>query len=57
MPKRVIWKQMTVKQDELAKLLTVHNLQARQFAIAYIDNGLVLVVYIDKEIPNVEQTF
>lgn len=54
MPKRIIWKQEVIKQDKLADWLTVHNMQPHKFKVTYLYEGLVLVIYIDKIVPNEE---
>ena len=54
MPKRIFWKQMIIQRGKLATTLTTLNLQPRQFQITDVGSGNILVLYVDKEIPNVE---
>lgn len=54
MPKRIFWKQMIVGTEELASRMTALNFQPRKFKIIYIGQSEVLVLYVDKEIANVE---
>lgn len=54
MPKRMIWKQMYVSTTDLAARLTTLNFQPNKFHITALNDEVVLVVYVEKEIPNVE---
>jgi hypothetical protein len=54
MPKRMIWKQMIVAQSQLAHMLTTLNLQPGKFQITSVDYKTILIVYVDKEVPNVD---
>ena len=54
MPKRIFWKQIVVSQDQLADRLTALNFQPNKFHLVYVDFERILIVYVDKEVPNVE---
>lgn len=54
MPKRIIWKQMYISTDKLADRLTTLNFQPNKFHITALNDEVVLVVYVEKEIPNIE---
>lgn len=54
MSKRIFWKQTVLEVKELASWLTTHNLQESKFKITYMQPGIVLLVWVDKEIPNNE---
>lgn len=54
MPKRIIWKQMIIQRGKLADTLTALNFQPGKFQITDVGSGNILVVYVEKEIPNVE---
>lgn len=54
MPKRIFWEQTVIETGKLSDWLTTHNLQPNKFKICYMQENIVLVVYIDKEIPNEE---
>lgn len=54
MPKRYIWKQMIVRQDQLADTVTAHNFQPGKFQICYVDFERILIIYVDKEVQNVD---
>lgn len=54
MGKRTIWKQAIVPEARLSSWLTTHNLQPNKFKLLHMQPGTVIVVYIEKEIANVE---
>lgn len=54
MVKRLFWKQMVVGEEELADRLTNLNLQPNKFKILHLGEREVLVVYIEREIKNVD---
>lgn len=54
MPKRIFWKQMIIGTEELADRLTTLNFQPGKFKIIYLGDYEVLVLYVEKEVPNVD---
>lgn len=54
MPKRIFWKQTVIKQSALADELTTRNIQPGKFVIAHVGLSKILLLYVDKEIPNAE---
>jgi len=55
MPKRTIWKQASfTREEDVAPYLTAHNLQPNKFKLVGLGRGRILLVYVEKEIPNVE---
>lgn len=54
MPKRIHWRQMLVPVDQVAGRLTTYNLQPGKFQITALNDEMVLIVYVEKEIANVE---
>jgi hypothetical protein len=54
MVKRIHWKQMIVPESQVAARLTTYNFQPGKFQITALNEGTVLIVYVDKEIANVE---
>lgn len=54
MPKRIFWKQMVVQRGKLADTLTALNFQPGKFQITDVGSGNILILYVDKEIQNVD---
>lgn len=54
MPKRTVWNDTIVKRSETAKTLTALNLQGNKFKLVPIGTNHVMIIYVEKEIPNVE---
>jgi hypothetical protein len=54
MVKRIFWKQMVVREADLSARLTSLNFQPGKFVLTYLPLGKILIVYVDKEIKNVE---
>lgn len=54
MPKRIFWKQMIIPEKELSKTLTALNFQPNKFHVVALTSKMVLVLYVDKEVKNVE---
>jgi hypothetical protein len=54
MPKRIFWKTMVVPQESLSSRLTSLNFQPNKFTLTALPDGNILIVYVEKEIPNVE---
>lgn len=52
MPKKIIWKQTVMPVDKLAGWLTIHNLHPSKVRLTALTKNTVLVVYVDKQIPN-----
>lgn len=52
--RRVFWEQRIVKQLDVARYLTAYNFQPGKFHIIPVDSLNVLIVYADREVPNVE---
>lgn len=56
MAKRTIWSDKVVKQSEVAATLTALNLPENKFKLVPINTNHVMIIYVEKEIPNVDST-
>ena len=54
MGKRTIWKHTILSVNDIANWLTTHNLKQNKFHLCNLTEDVVLVVYVDKEVPNVD---
>lgn len=54
MAKRTFWKQAECHRDELADIMTTHNLKPNKCHITYVGRNRILIVWVDKEVENEE---
>ncbi len=54
MAMRIHWKQTVIAVNDLPAWLTAHNMQPNNFKLCNLTEDIVLVVYVDKKVPNEE---
>ena len=54
MAMRIFWKTTVLAVNDLADWLTAHNMQPANFKICNLTEDVVLIVFVDKKVPNEE---